>query len=1020
MRRHAAGSGTSGRFQLGAWLGACVIAGILLQAAAQVQMEANLIEDKEILLGWKAVVDPNNSRLTTWVNGRNVCDFNGVLCSGTVQGSDRYVERVELSDEAYSQMPIDMSTTSVFANLTSPIVINFTQPEVSGQLPPEWSQMTDIRAILLRGDIRLTGPLPEQWSTLNTLTTLAIDPPQTLTAASLTGSLPNSWSALNGLTTLKLHSSAFTGTLPVSWSALTSLQILSIQSDSDCEGNCITGTLPTEWSHLRVLRNVTLRHMSLTGPLPVEWANLVNLEVLDLHRAGTLTGELPVEWLFMTVLRELDVTNNNLEGPIPEEWVPNTPRFSVLVLRGNSRMCLENSLEETTAQFCVAPGPNCIDATESGLSTGNMCPSSSFNPLTVALSVLGVLLFLMFVGLCCLNYFHRKRKRRPLVPMFKESRFEQARTDYEKYLRTTQTEGLTTAGTAAGPSAEDALNPDAWNTAFFDQFQPPPPSGEQQAAGTYKSPFAASNAQKQGREVGNYWPAEASDPMVYTGKQPPKTKAQLAEEEEKRRLAEEEEQKRAKEAEKRMSILASTGTGFKSILDHYDHTVPQHENPRLVSSFSGGFESLVPVPVVAAQPSSTTVLARNDSFKPLPPLWQLGSLKDVQHDCDLEVDFQKDVQPFIEKRIGGGAFGDVYKGMYKGTPVAIKLFSRYYQGDQEELMNSFVSEVKLMSKFQNCKQIVRIVGASLVQPYVCILLEYVDGPSLASRINDDKQPPLTYRQILTLGHDIASALAYLHPTVVHRDLKPDNVLLTAEGHARLIDFGISRGKDPFKSYIMTQTGGTPIYMAPEQFNSPKFDEKADVYALGCILYEMYTRQPPWKGYSHFCQIIVAVAFNNERPAIPDDCPENLRRLITKCWRQDPGTRPSCAEVVRLLEIMLQDTDEPGVASSSAGLRSVVSDASTGVVKAASETKSDKLPAVKGAAPDVRAIASTPALDVGAAERAAKVSSRPLVDDGDEPSVRPLRAEVSVPIPEGEEEGHEGEAAEEEATGSEAV
>lgn len=152
MRRHAAGSGTSGRFQLGAWLGACVIAGnplpspfhwrdmhsrahpfrhrqcwnvqctlervvralapeddptshpvlwpgaspsgILLQAVAQVQMEANLIEDKEILLGWKAVVDPNNSRLTTWVNGRNVCDFNGVLCSGTVQGSDRYVERV--------------------------------------------------------------------------------------------------------------------------------------------------------------------------------------------------------------------------------------------------------------------------------------------------------------------------------------------------------------------------------------------------------------------------------------------------------------------------------------------------------------------------------------------------------------------------------------------------------------------------------------------------------------------------------------------------------------------------------------------------------------------------------------------------------------------------------------------------------------------------------------------------------------------------------------------------------------
>ena len=79
-----------------------------------------------------------------------------------------------------------------------------------------------------------------------------------------------------------------------------------------------------------------------------------------------------------------------------------------------------------------------------------------------------------------------------------------------------------------------------------------------------------------------------------------------------------------------------------------------------------------------------------------------------------------------------------------------------------------------------------------------------------------------------IGHDIAEALAYLHPTVIHRDLKPQNVLIDKIGCAKIADFGISKFKDPHKSYLsVTQTGGTPNYMAPELFNGTRVDERSE-------------------------------------------------------------------------------------------------------------------------------------------------------------------------------------------------
>lgn len=98
----------------------------------------------------------------------------------------------------------------------------------------------------------------------------------------------------------------------------------------------------------------------------------------------------------------------------------------------------------------------------------------------------------------------------------------------------------------------------------------------------------------------------------------------------------------------------------------------------------------------------------------------------------------------------------------------------------------------------------------------------------------------------------------------------------------------------------------PAPLPAELFNGSRVDEKVDVYSLGVLLNEAYTRRQPWRDASHFFQIILKVAVNGERPWLDPDAPEPLRRLITKLWQQDPRLRPSCAEVMRFTEIMMQE------------------------------------------------------------------------------------------------------------------
>jgi hypothetical protein len=297
---------------------------------------------------------------------------------------------------------------------------------------------------------------------------------------------------------------------------------------------------------------------------------------------------------------------------------------------------------------------------------------------------------------------------------------------------------------------------------------------------------------------------------------------------------------------------------------------------------------------------------------PLPPPLVPGL--DPAPDVDLHVSWSE-VERHIGKCLGTGGFGAVYEAIWKSKKVAVKKLPPFVSMDDvtgennaEAAYQALIREIKLASKFQ-CERLVKVYGACTDdKAKCCLIMELMKGGNLSQRIHDRNRRRLSYIEILQLAHDIAEGLAYLHPSVIHRDLKPQNILLDEEGRAKIADFGISRVKDPAKSYLtqMTAENGTPMYMSPEQMNGGKVDEKVDVYALGCILNEAYTRRQPWKDSNHFFQIILKVAINGERPWMDPDCPEPLKRLIVKCWHQDPHQRPSCADIMRRTDILIQE------------------------------------------------------------------------------------------------------------------
>ncbi|KAI3428099.1 hypothetical protein D9Q98_006482 [Chlorella vulgaris] len=265
------------------------------------------------------------------------------------------------------------------------------------------------------------------------------------------------------------------------------------------------------------------------------------------------------------------------------------------------------------------------------------------------------------------------------------------------------------------------------------------------------------------------------------------------------------------------------------------------------------------------------------------------------------VDLAQDV--VLHEELGRGAFGTVYRGSWKGQPVAVKVLQTSCEVRSREL-DSFKQEARVLAGLRH-PNIVSLLAACTVPPNICIIEELAEGGSLHQRLHGTqgarRRSPLPYGQLLAVAADVAAAICYLHPRIVHRDLKSQNVLLDAQGRAKVCDFGIAKFKDrTFVSTVGAQAG-TPAYMAPEMFDGAPVSEKVDSYSYAVLCWEMLTGQVPWQELQTPMQIIFQVGVMHQRLPFPDSCPAFLRQLIEDCWADEPSERPGFSLILQRLD-----------------------------------------------------------------------------------------------------------------------
>uniref|UniRef100_A0A8C9U0Z0 Mitogen-activated protein kinase kinase kinase 7 n=1 Tax=Scleropages formosus TaxID=113540 RepID=A0A8C9U0Z0_SCLFO len=255
----------------------------------------------------------------------------------------------------------------------------------------------------------------------------------------------------------------------------------------------------------------------------------------------------------------------------------------------------------------------------------------------------------------------------------------------------------------------------------------------------------------------------------------------------------------------------------------------------------------------------------------------------------------------LSKVVGRGAFGVVCKAKWKGKDVAIKTI------ESESERKAFMVELRQLSRV-NHPNIVKLYG-SCNNP-VCLVMEYAEGGSLYNVLHGaEPLPYYTASHAMSWCLQCSQGVAYLHgmkpKALIHRDLKPPNLLLVAGGTVlKICDFGTACDIQTH----MTNNKGSAAWMAPEVFEGSNYSEKCDVFSWGIILWEVITRKKPFDEIGGPAFRIMWAVHNGTRPPLIKNLPKPIESLMTRCWSKDPSQRPSMEEIVKIMSHLMQPVD----------------------------------------------------------------------------------------------------------------
>jgi serine/threonine-protein kinase len=255
----------------------------------------------------------------------------------------------------------------------------------------------------------------------------------------------------------------------------------------------------------------------------------------------------------------------------------------------------------------------------------------------------------------------------------------------------------------------------------------------------------------------------------------------------------------------------------------------------------------------------------------------------------------------VHEQIGVGGMGEVYRARDTKLrrDVAIKILPSIFTNDPERLAR-FEREARMLAAL-NHPHIGAIYGLEEHAGAPALVLELVEGPTLADRVSHG---PLSVTEAIAVATQIAEALEAAHERgIVHRDLKPTNIKITADGAVKVLDFGLAKVAGnaglPDVSHLSTVTVartrdglilGTPAYMSPEQARGKPVDKRSDIWAFGCVLYEMLTGRVPFAGETLSDVIAAILERSPDWDLLSEGIPHRVRRVLIRCLDKDPTQR----------------------------------------------------------------------------------------------------------------------------------